>query len=630
MTSGTTVHGVRVLGEGVPYLDGAEDRLYDIITAAPDRSTASDDLARGISDWPTRYHLSRLRPNILLPLQIGPGMRVLDVGCGTGVLSRAMAERGAEVTGLEGSLARARAAAARVRGLSNCEIVCGSLAEYEADEDVAGTFDAVLLCGVLEYSGSAIGGAGGPQQMLAEVQSLLKPGGVAIIAIENQIGLKYLLGYPEDHRGLPWVGIDGYRSGRNPAQTWSRAALSELLAGTGLTEQQWLLPYPDYKLPTVVARAELFDSQQGRDIARLFLRNPVVDHSATSMLTADPVSAFQTMLQAGIAADTANSFLVVAGREGSDPNDLIADGQLWISSGERRAELMDRRVVRESADGWTMVAESDRAEVHMPPLVSRRSDVPVVLGTNLEDEIVALASRATAPEELAPLLQEWWAEAQTWLQPGDYHFDIMPRNFIRQDSGELAYIDREWVWAEDAPAAWALLRAMVYLVRERLWAAGAMAGLSWSLTVRDAALALAKLVDHRLTAADVESAIALEAQLQSRVGGADVEGNLVGVRAMLDVQLLQLTDRPAMAQVLERPLISEEDAAERMQQAELRELQARDDVLGNQAQLDNLRWQVAELEKKADWLRRRRSQIPRSAMRRVKGKAKSGVKRLLA
>lgn len=632
MTSGTTVHDVRILGEGVPYLDGSEDRLYDIFMASADRSTDSDDLAAHISDWPTRYHLSRLRSNLLMALQITPGMRILDVGCGTGALSRALAERGAEVTGLEGSLARARAAAARTRGMGNCEIVNGSLSEFVAEGTHAQEYDAVLLCGVLEYSGSAIGGAGGPEQMLAEAQALLKPGGSVIIAIENQLGLKYLLGFPEDHRGVPWVGIEGYRSGRNPAQTWSRLALSQLLASNGLPEQQWLFPYPDYKLPSVVVRSELFDSEEGREIIGLFVRNPVIDHSAKSMLTADAVSAFQTMLGAGIGRDTANSFLVIAGREGSRPSELLGDGVLWISSGERRAEFMDRRVVRAHEDGWHLEPVGGRGHIHLPPLVSDRSDVPVVMGANLEDELVALAARASEPRDLHALLREWWSAALPWLNTeGDstgYHFDIMPRNFIRSSDGALTYIDREWVWIEDAPESWALIRAMMYLVLERLWPAAALAGLSWNIPVGAAAMVLAGVVEPDLTDADLSTALDLEARLQSIVGGASVDSNRDALQRLADTPLLQLSQRPAMAQVLERPVIAQEEAADRMQQAELKELQARDEVLGNQAQLETLRWKVGEQERTIAWLRDRRS--PKTILRKVKRKAKSGVKRLLA
>ena len=58
-------------GDGLlRWRDGAEDRLESILREAADRSTASDDLASRISDWPTRYHLDRRRTNLLRPLRL--------------------------------------------------------------------------------------------------------------------------------------------------------------------------------------------------------------------------------------------------------------------------------------------------------------------------------------------------------------------------------------------------------------------------------------------------------------------------------------------------------------------------------------------------------------------------------
>src|SRR5690606_13740042 len=123
--------------------------------------------------------------------------------------------QGAEVVALEGNPARARAAAVRYADLANVEVVRGALDDLDADE----RFDLVLLVGVLEYAGSPIGGAGGAPAMLRRAVSHLRPGGALVVAIENQIGLKYLLGAREDHLGRPWVGIECY-TGPPGVRTW--------------------------------------------------------------------------------------------------------------------------------------------------------------------------------------------------------------------------------------------------------------------------------------------------------------------------------------------------------------------------------------------------------------------------
>src|SRR5688500_15462319 len=116
------ISGVRLLGEPVPYLDGGEEAMRQVLEGPIDRTTGSDELAARINDWPSRYHLSRLRANLLRPLRLGPGARLLGVGAGTGPVARDAGEQGAEVGALEGSLPRARVAASRCEGLDRVEV----------------------------------------------------------------------------------------------------------------------------------------------------------------------------------------------------------------------------------------------------------------------------------------------------------------------------------------------------------------------------------------------------------------------------------------------------------------------------------------------------------------------------
>ena len=130
------------------WRDGSEDRIAGILRAATDRSSGSDELAAHIDDWPTRYHFGRARTNLLHPIRLGPGVRVLDVGAGSGVNSRWAAEQGATVVAVEGDALRAEAAALRCAGL-DVDVRHGSATNLADDEG----FDVVLCIGVLEYAG---------------------------------------------------------------------------------------------------------------------------------------------------------------------------------------------------------------------------------------------------------------------------------------------------------------------------------------------------------------------------------------------------------------------------------------------------------------------------------------------
>ena len=110
------------------------------------------------------------------------GLRVLDVGCGGGILSEALAERGASVLGIDLAESALQAAEAHRAGQA-VEYWLESSRETAARGEV---FDVVTCMEMLEH-------VAGPAAVLRDIHALLKPGGWAFFSTINRT-LKARLG----------------------------------------------------------------------------------------------------------------------------------------------------------------------------------------------------------------------------------------------------------------------------------------------------------------------------------------------------------------------------------------------------------------------------------------------------
>jgi 2-polyprenyl-3-methyl-5-hydroxy-6-metoxy-1,4-benzoquinol methylase len=110
-----------------------------------------------------------------LSRDLRPGARVLDLGCGRGVILGALADRGFEVHGVEISLEAARGADPRA------EI---RIAPRLADAGYpAAYFDEVVIWHVLEHLPD-------PKGALLEARRVLRPGGRLVVAVPNLSSLQ--------------------------------------------------------------------------------------------------------------------------------------------------------------------------------------------------------------------------------------------------------------------------------------------------------------------------------------------------------------------------------------------------------------------------------------------------------
>ncbi|MEP7205910.1 MAG: bifunctional 2-polyprenyl-6-hydroxyphenol methylase/3-demethylubiquinol 3-O-methyltransferase UbiG [Casimicrobiaceae bacterium] len=112
------------------------------------------------------------------------GKRVLDVGCGGGILSEALAERGAQVLGID--LAERALSVAKLHKLESGVAVDYRLVSVEAlAEEMPGAFDAITCMEMLEHVPD-------PGAIVAACGRLLRPGGVAGFSTINRNAKAYV------------------------------------------------------------------------------------------------------------------------------------------------------------------------------------------------------------------------------------------------------------------------------------------------------------------------------------------------------------------------------------------------------------------------------------------------------
>jgi cyclopropane fatty-acyl-phospholipid synthase-like methyltransferase len=535
---------IRTVGDGVPYFDGAEDELLQVMKNAQDRSIGSDELASHIHDWPTRYHLTRARANLLMPFNLEKGVRVLDVGCGTGALTRQFAEWGNNVTGLEGSNARAQVAQERVREFENAEIVSGSLQEY-ISEGHDNEFDVVLLCGVLEYSAEILGGGQGSREMLSHVKRLLKDDGLLIIAIENQIGMKYLAGYNEDHLGVPWIGLNDYYGADSKVRTWTKSALKVQLNNAGFRYEKWFSPFPDYKITTSVVSENFWDLPDSSQLARQFIRNPIDDGSSSGHLNMDSLSFWRLFLQTSNPEEFSNSFLVAASVSDLENSNYFRDGLLWSNHEMRSAKFSNKRTLFQNDLGQLALRYSSQVDVSLGKLSNHRTLSSVLVGENMEDWLMKKCGQFDIESATSAFLT-WWNEAKKVIENENdgICFDVLPRNFILDSNDRWQYIDSEWFWHESITNETILARSLYYLLLERMIPLRLPIDIDPAVSLLEAITLIGELIGEKVQLEDFENFVTFETEVQSLVMGKPI--NFDGISIILDEKIGDLQTQKAL------------------------------------------------------------------------------------
>jgi len=512
---------------GIHYLEGHADFNYNdgnqmeasllqALRNSTDLSSGSRELEARARDWVSWYHLARARSLAYRSLEIPADASVLEVGSGTGSISRLLGEKAGAVLALEGSPRRAALTRERTRDQANVSVLCGSfeLVKFERK------FDVVVCNGVLEYASMFISGQRPAERMLGMLSGLLQPGGTLVIAIENKLGLRYFSSSREEHTNVRFDGLEGYPRHPGGPRTFGRGELGGLLS-EHFASVEFLLPLPDYKFPQAVIREALLDEV---DCAEMFGSLGSGRSGAAERPLLHERLAWHELGRNGLLREFANSFIAVASQS---PSPLLPPGWMGDIHAIKRAPGLEVRTsIKRDGDG-AIVTEKN----YIPGLKPAGSDrfshrletLPWIGGESIHTVLSRAMLRGpgvSLEQRLRPAVSLWWQALQERPEHAEGRrgisgesLDLNWENSILEDS-EVRFIDGEWVLHGQVDADWMLYRALTKFVNTE-WNFRHR----WDRSCRGASKltlfrTLGSITDVRCSLRSMWKAIGQEAQLQ--------------------------------------------------------------------------------------------------------------------
>lgn len=458
-------HSASLTREDFGYSDGqkTEQRLRWIFGNVDDLSCLSYELQQHIVDWPTEYHLTPKRANLLRGLDLSGVEKVLELGCGCGSISRYLGELGLQVDSVEGSPVRAELAAMRCRDLDNVRIATANFNEVQFPQDY---YDLVLYVGVTEYAGRFSDGKTDQQalqDLLALADGAITNDGIVVIAIENRTGMKYVLGANEDHYSKPYIGIHDYAQ---PAgiRTYTRSEWLEQLSAAGFAACEFAYPFPDYKIPTVLLGDDyLKDNPYAYShLESLRSRDYAADFDAGS----HEALFWEAAAASGTLGEYANSFLLVTGHNAESVSRTLPYDFVHLPGYQRKTdyclaiakpkgqETVKRQLLAKPTDEQTALAKDagithrviDNETFYRGPLLS----------VEWARSLISYPDSALFEQ----FLREYFEFLQG-LSAAERTIDLLPSNIVLVN-GQYQVIDEEWQLEQELSGELVFFRAVLF------------------------------------------------------------------------------------------------------------------------------------------------------------------------
>lgn len=280
------------------YSDG--DIEAEILELVKNCSDVTEIISKD-NRWPVLYHLSPVRQNILEWYEFKDNATCLEVGAGCGAITGVLSRKISHVDCIDLSERRCLINAYRNQKCENVTIYVANFNDLKIDNQ----YDYITLIGVLEYAAYYTNTNNPFVDFLKNIKSMLKPNGKVLIAIENKYGLKYWNSRAEDHTGIFFEGITGYKTTESKVRTFSKDKLRQLISDAGFNKVNFYYPVPDYKFPR-----QIFSDLYLPSYDSIVLERDVYDSNAINLF--DENEALKEIIQEGKFDFFSNSFFVEA------------------------------------------------------------------------------------------------------------------------------------------------------------------------------------------------------------------------------------------------------------------------------------------------------------------------------
>ena len=446
------------------YSEGrsSENYLKKVLLKAHDLSSNSYELEQWIKDWPSEYHLTRKRAQLLRGFNFKKTKKVLEVGCGCGAITRFLGETFDNVVAIEGSLARARLAHLRTKDMDSVSIICAPFQEIKFKEQ----FDLIFCIGVFEYSSMYVDSTDPFNFILNYFNGLLADDGEVVIAIENQFGIKYFSSSREDHSNIMFDGLEGYLRYPSKERTFGYVELKEYLS-RHFQDINYYFPYPDYKTPSCILSERFLNKVNAAELIGSFKPSGYLDCPKPLF---DERLVLLELEKNNILPFFSNSFLVIAGKQNVSSSKLKYLGVAY--SNHRVEQFASITSFIEDETGNILVEKTtangqDRVESEYVNF--QRCKNIWVEGLSLHAQIMKRAKEKDITiEEMFSPGKKWVIKLKAlstqnddmFLLDGKYIDCIWSNSFLV--NGECVFIDLEWKWHEGINIKVLLIRSLFH------------------------------------------------------------------------------------------------------------------------------------------------------------------------